>query len=49
MLPSLIFLDPLLENNPFYFMIPFSRYVRAIIFFIIVSRYFKLGQTDVDR
>ena len=30
-------------------MVPFSRYLRSIIFVIILSKYFKLGQTDVDR
>jgi Ion channel len=48
MLPTLILIEPV-EGTSTYFLIPFSRYLRAMIFVIILSRYFKLGQTDVDR
>jgi len=48
MLPTLILID-IEYSSPYYFLIPFSRYMRAIIFFLILSRYSKLGQTDVDR
>ena len=48
MLPTLILIVPV-DSTYTYFLIPFSRYMRAMNFVIIVSRYFKLGTTDVDR
>jgi hypothetical protein len=48
MLPTLILIEPTNDKNT-YFLIPFSRFLRAMTFVIILSRYFKLGQTDVDR
>jgi hypothetical protein len=49
MLPTLILFQVSYQNS-FYFMIPFSRYARsAVTSFLIIQRYFKLGQSDVDR
>ena len=42
MLPTLILIEVSYENS-FYFMIPFSRYVRSVTAFLIIQRYFKLG------
>ena len=47
-LPTLVLIEPT-DANQFSVLILFSRYIRSIIFFIIVQRYFKLGQSDVDR
>lgn len=48
MLPTLILFQVSYQNS-FYFMIPFSRYARSVTSFLIIQRYFKLGQSDVDR
>lgn len=47
-LPILIIVSPD-KSEATYFFVTFSRYVRAINFAIILSKYYKLGQTDVDR
>jgi|LauGreDrversion4_2_1035121.scaffolds.fasta_scaffold41126_8 hypothetical protein len=47
-MPTLIMIEPT-EKNKFTVLILFSRYIRSIIFFLILQRYFKLGQSDVDR
>ncbi len=46
--PTIVFIAPNKENY-FSLLIHFSRYVRAVTFFLILQRYFKLGQSDVDR
>lgn len=47
MLPTLILVEPTTDDS--YFLIPFSRFLRAMSFVIIISRHFNLGATDVDR
>lgn len=42
MLPTIILIEPTMTNST-YFLIPFSRYLRAMTFVIILSKYFKLG------
>jgi hypothetical protein len=48
LLPTIILFQVSYDNS-FYFMIPFSRYARSVTSFLIIQRYFKLGQSDVDR
>lgn len=48
MIPTLVLIN-VSYDHALYFMIPFSRYARSVIFFLIIQRYFKLGQSDVDR
>jgi hypothetical protein len=43
MLPSLILIDVQTTTSRLYFLIPFSRYIRVVISFLILQRYFKLG------
>eukprot|EP00347_Sterkiella_histriomuscorum_P022282 403331035 len=47
-LPILSTPDPDPKLTSFYF-VTFSRYVRSIFFCQILAKYYKLGQTDVDR
>lgn len=50
MLPTLIMINKEIDNSDeAFFLVPFSRYLRSIIWFIIITKYFKLGQTDLDR
>jgi hypothetical protein len=46
--PTLVLVAPS-DDDSYSFLIHFSRYVRSITFFLILQRYFKLGQSDVDR
>jgi hypothetical protein len=48
LLPTIVLFQVSYDNS-FYFMIPFSRYARSVTSFLIIQRYFKLGQSDVDR
>jgi hypothetical protein len=48
LLPTIILVEPS-SHVQFSVLILFSRYVRSISFFLILQRYFKLGQSDVDR
>ena len=48
LLPTMILVEPS-SHVQFSVLILFSRYVRSISFFLILQRYFKLGQSDVDR
>ena len=44
MLPTLIMINKEMDDSDFaYFLVPFSRYLRSIICFIIITKYFKLG------
>lgn len=47
-IPVIISLRPK-ENNTLFQFVTFSRYSRAIIFCFVLTKYYKLGQTDVDR
>jgi len=46
--PLIIIVTPNKKDNSFY-LITFSRYVRTILSSMILAKYYKLGQTDVDR
>lgn len=48
MIPVFIIVNADYKSTTF-FLISFSRYIRSINFTIILSKYYKLGQTDVDR
>lgn len=50
MLPTLIMINnDIVNSDDAFFLVLFSRYLRSIICFIIITKYFKLGHTDLDR